>query len=276
MKTRRNISLLLQILLLILISPVTYGNIAKDFYAVYMQQQALTADTVNAICTEEISPRQAAEKILLGMNFTVIPQHFRRVLHRLTYQLGQLTQWQPDSWTTETMAICDRLLRYDALFITLENLQQTNRQQQVIVLGALPIADFVPLTDRLPVYNITSQPNWQARSGQLFRAVLIALPLQPLPQLLQYRSSAWSNTAGSIALPPPEIFQLEYFINNGNWQYKKISAPGFKPLAGMQIFLMEQNVPQNIPPGNYIGSFSLENIGNNQLSALYYTITVNP
>ena len=251
------------------------GNeVNEELYFAEMQSQTQLQTLWRNICEQQISPHTAARELMLAGNFVTVPGGFAGLMHHLYYQLGILTHDRRSRWTPEITNLCTALLRCNALFRMLSNINST--PPSGIVLLGQSRSGRLPECDSLPVKGATASPQWQSSPGRTFQAAVIALPCRAWQQVTP--AAAALTGSDNIRTYPVQLQKIEYIYSNADKRFRILSrTAGEQPLnKGMQVYLLTIKLPPEMPPGLYQGSVSCQAAGAPEPATLKYELEITP
>ena len=222
---------------------VDYDGFRDEIFVI--SQQALSSQDIAMICKKQLTPHQAAQQLRKAGFFSSHSESFSPYLHELYYQLGQYTHRHNAQWSPALMNVCVRLMRYTALFRSLQQFKTPPHIEAVIcVLPDIP-------ADPCEVLNDFEQAiQWDALAGSTMQKTIAVLPKRALNDV-QINVSSWQDAAGNPVAIKSKLQVINYQLKNGVWQYRLQHNIPNKLVSGIEFMQLAIEIPPMLQPGIY-------------------------
>ena len=247
---------------------VDYDDYRNEIFV--LSQQALSSQDIAMICKKQLTPHQAAQQLRKAGFFSSHSESFSPYLHELYYQLGQYTHRRNAEWTPALMNVCVRLMRYIALFRTLQQFKIPPHIEAVIcVLPAIPVNPCEVLGE------FDQAIQCDAVSGSTMQKTIAILPKRALHDV-QINVSPWLDAAGNTAAVKTKLQPINYQLKNGIWQYRLQNDIPNKLVSGIEFMQLAIEIPPMLQPGIYNCRVTVARNSGKIVGKRIFTLNVQP
>ena len=216
------------------------------------EQSIFNDATLQKIWSQETAPEKAAELLQQAFENSAIPPalagdidfQLRKFIHR--------TKFQHPAWSYSLYREFNSLARYAVLLKMRENLPDI----PLVLVGSS--SSNIPENDCQVLKSFSAFPTWHAKRGKKFQAIIAALPNQHIRGLTyeftQLESSVNSHN-GNVRI---QYHSLVYQFFSNRWICRKELIHNPAHLGkGMQLYLLNISLPQDMPAGEYNASVQI-------------------
>lgn len=247
---------------------VDYDDFRNDIFV--LSWQALDSQDIAMICQKQVTPHQAAQLLREAGFFSSHSESFAPYLHELYYHLGQYTHRRDAVWTPEVMNVCVRLMRYMALFRSLQRFKTPPHIEAVITV--LPT---IPANPCEPLNGFYQLEPWTAVPGSTVQKVLALLPRRALNDV-RIGFTSWIDASGNKTTVKNKLQRINYQLKNGVWAWRLQDHIPNKLTSGTEFMLLAIEIPPQMQPGIYSCSMTITRDGGKIAGKHIFTLTIQP